>query len=207
MIEFKIGKQKVSIPTDWSELTLSQAIGLADNKDGDIIRTISIITGLDYEICYRLRSGDVEALLVPCLTFLNESFDQDRINDAKPPDTFTINGKTFSKYYSPGAMIYAQHLNLQALIADTNKRDIDKLAPCIAICCQKPETYNEDEQKRLENGAGWLPIYTAYSIAGFFFAQWQTFSNLQNSRKNLTTLMSRFGRASKSSPNLAHSIP
>ena len=199
MIKLKIGKDSVSIPTAWDEVTLGQAIALADNKDGDIIKTISTVTGLPYDTCYRLRSGDVEAVLVPCLTFLNESFDQSKIDKSEPPKTFTINGKTFSKYYDPAAMIYAQHLNLQALIADEKKRDIDKIAGCIAICCQRPDSYSEDEQRRLENGAMHLPIYQAWSIAGFFFVQFKTFLKLQNSRKRLNILTNRGGQASKSS--------
>lgn len=204
MIKLKIGKESVNVPTAWDEVTLGQAIGLSAVNDNNIIQIISIITGLPYDICYRLRSGDVEAVLVPCLTFLNDSFDQSKIDATEPPKTFTINGKTFSKYYDPAAMIYAQHLNLQALIADEKKRDIDKIAGCIAICCQRPDSYNEDEQRRLENGAMHLPLYQAWSIAGFFLSQFKTFLKLQNFQKKISTVTSRRGQASKSLKSSAY---
>lgn len=182
MVTFVIQKQKVQVPTQWAEVTLKQAIELSANKSGDVIMTLSILTGLPYDVCYRFRTGDVEAMFTPILTWLGEDLNEQELFKADPPKEFTLGIDRYSlKNFKPGEMIYAQHLNLERVINNKDSRDIDKVAPCIAICVQNPEKYSEGRQVALEQFVQQMPLFEAFSIAGFFFHKFQTSSNKRSS--------------------------
>jgi hypothetical protein len=199
MIALKIGDRKVQVAQGWHEVTLGQAICISSLKDSsDVVEMIAAVTGLDADYCARIRYGDVEYLLFPIVAWMGETMDADKLLKQDPPASFVLGGQTYRSRINPGEMIYAQHLNLEALIADKDLRDIDKVAPAIAICCQRPALYSEERQKVLEQFVMELPLFEAFAIAGFFFRQYQDSLRLQNYRQQLNTQRNRLGQALKS---------
>lgn len=195
MVTFLIDKKKVNVPTRWADVTLGQAIELSANKNADVVVTLSILTGLPYDTCYRLRTGDVEALITPVLQWLNEDVKEQDLLKQTPPEIFQIgDSRYFLRSFKPGAMIYAQHLNLETIVNDKERKDIDKVAPCIAICVQNPDKYSEERQKVLEQFVMALPLSEAFAIAGFFLQKFLSFSNKPNSATRIIPL-NKYGQA------------
>ena len=194
MVTFLIDKKKVHVPTRWADVTLQQAIDLSANKNADVVVTLSILTGLPYDTCYRLRTGDVDALITPVLQWLNEDVNEQDLLNQRPPEIFQLgDSRYFLRSFKPGAMIYAQHLNLETIVNDKQRKDIDKVAPCIAICVQNPEKYSEERQKVIEQLVGALPLSEAFAIAGFFLAKFLSFSNKPSSASRIIQL-NKYGR-------------
>jgi hypothetical protein len=198
MIALKIGDKKVRLAQGWHEVTLGQGIRISGLKDSsDVVEMIAAVTGLESDYCARIRFGDVEGLLYPVMSWMAEPMDSDTLLKQSPPDSFVLGGQTYRSKISPGDMIYAQHLNLEALVSNTDLRDIDKVAPAIAICCQRPDKYSEERQKVLEQFAMELPMFEAFAIAGFFFRQYQDSLKRRSYRDQLNIHRSRLGQALK----------
>jgi hypothetical protein len=207
MIPFKIGDNKVQIASGWHEITLGQAIRISKLKgSSDLVQMVAAVTGLDAEYCATIRYGDVESMLFPILAWMNEPMEADKLLKQSPPATFQLGGQMYRSRIDAGQMIYAQHLNLEALIANKELRDIDKVGPSIAICCQKPEKYSEERQTVLEQFAMELPLFQAFALSGFFFRQYQDSLKRQSYRDQLNIQRSRLKQALKNLKDSVFSI-
>lgn len=69
MIDFKINSKKASMSSSWDELTLNQYCKILNNK-GDIFETVSILSGLNYEIVKESTIIGLDDVLY-ALPFLN----------------------------------------------------------------------------------------------------------------------------------------
>ena len=132
------------------------------------------------------------------LQWLNEDVNEQDLLKQAPPEIFQLgDSRYFLRSFKPGAMIYAQHLNLETIVNDKQRKDIDKVAPCIAICIQNPDKYSEQRQKVLEELVGALPLSEAFAIAGFFLAKFLSFSSKPSLASRIIPL-NKYGRALKS---------
>jgi hypothetical protein len=203
---YKLGEHSVKIPQDWDEITLRQAIGLSKSGD-DVSEIMASITGIPSEVCKKIKALDVEVVLGSVLNFLKIKPDLDKMYSVKAPETFTLGDQTFSRYYKPGEMTWAQHLNFDAVAGNKDLSDLEKVAPVIAICCQQPDKYNEDTQKELEQYALDLPLNIATALCGFFFRQSLNFNEQQLSKTKLSTLQIKSKQALTILKGSALSIP
>jgi hypothetical protein len=187
MQNYKLGEHSVQIPQDWEEITLRQAIALSKSGD-DVSEIMAAITGIPSEITKRIKAIDVEVVFGSVLNFLKIKPDLDKMYAVKAPETFTLGDQTFSRYYKPGEMTWAQHLNFDAVAGNKDLSDLEKVAPVIAICCQQPDKYNEETQKELEQFALDLPLNISTAICGFFFRQLLNFNEQRLLKMKLSTL-------------------
>jgi len=186
MQPFKLGEHSVNIPENWEEITLRQAIALTKSGD-DITEIMAAITGIPSEVCKKIRALDVEVVLGSVLNFLKTKPDLEAMYSVKAPESFMLGEKTYSRYYKPGEMVWAQHLNFDAVVGNKSLTDLDKIAPVIAICCQQPDSFSEETQKELEQFVLDMPLNIATAICGFFFRQSLNFNKQQISKTKLNT--------------------
>ncbi len=189
---YKLGDYSVQIPQDWDEITLRQAIALSKAGD-DVSEIMAAITGISSAICKRIKAVDVEVVLGSILNFLKTKPDLDRMYSVKAPETFTLGDETFSRYYKPGEMVWAQHLNFDAVAGNKDINDLEKVAPVIAICCQQPDKYSEERQKELEQFVLDMPMNISTAICGFFFRQSLNFNEqrLSKTKSNILQIKSK----------------
>ncbi len=69
MIQFKLNGKKVQVASTWHDLTLTQYLKCFDLKD-DILQSVSLASGLDYEILKTAKIEGIEPLL-KAVSFLN----------------------------------------------------------------------------------------------------------------------------------------
>lgn len=190
MQPFKLGEYSVNIPENWEEITLRQAIELTKAGD-DVTEIMAAITGIPSDVCKKIRALDVEVVLGSVLNFLKTKPDLVEMYSVKAPETFKLGERVCSRYYKAGEMVWAQHLNFDAVVGNKSLTDLDKIAPVIAICSQQPDSYSEETQKELEQYALDLPLNIATAICGFFFRQSLNFNEQQISKTKLNTLRNR----------------
>jgi len=203
---YKLGEYSVKIPQDWEEITLRQAIALSKSGD-DVSEIMAAITGISSDVCKKIKAIDVEVVFGSVLNFLKIKPDLDKMYAVKAPETFILGDQTFSRYYKPGEMTWAQHLNFDAVAGNKDLSDLEKVAPVIAICCQQPDKYNEETQKELEQFALDLPLNISTAICGFFFRQLLNFNKQRLSKMKLSTLQTKSKQAFITLKGSGHLIP
>lgn len=199
MIPFRIGDKRVELPTDWDEVTLQQAIKLSSIPESseydNNIHILSSLTRLTENECSRIAVQDYVTYLLPMLQFINEQFDENDLMNQPLPDKVYLGLRKFDKYYPPGQMIWAQHLNFESIASNKKLNDLQKIPDIIATCIQKPDQYSEEVSEELKPFILKLPLFEAMSISGYYLKAITSFykTSKLNSKEEYTNEQIRAG--------------
>lgn len=174
MIPFKIDGKKYSLPDSWADVTVSQYRELKENAHTeDIVKTLSILTGVEYDTLYNTKRIDVMDKLLPFLVFLKEeSFDNNK------PKEVTVQGKRYPVAdlggYSWGQRIQAFKAMAKA---DKDKGDIYPVLSFVVAVYLYPivtgNKYSTDEAEKFSKEVvDKMPITEAWPIGSFFLSSY-----------------------------------
>jgi hypothetical protein len=121
----KIDGQPVNVPSSWHELTYGQSLRLKDATD---VEAMHVLTGVELEVCQRVRPELIAAILYPSTV----------MSEPELIDSPLILGKEVPRKI--GSMEFARKVNVDALKGD------DVVGRMVAIYCADGI---EDEDIRL----------------------------------------------------------
>ena len=114
-----INGQSVHIPSTWDDVTFSQFLQMKDCKDDSVL--LSVLTGIDVELCRQIKPNILEAILSPVAN----------IGEVEMLDDVQILGKPVPS--KVGSMEFARKVNCDAL--SRNYQDEEMIGRMVAIYC------------------------------------------------------------------------
>lgn len=117
MIGVQIGDFTYQCPTSWDECTVRQFMKLKDWTDGDFIRLVSILTGVDYEIIAACNNMDIDTKLVPHMEWLEKPFPK----SAERKTRVRVQGKMYDVPTDLAKYSFAQKIRLTERVAEEIK--------------------------------------------------------------------------------------
>ncbi len=166
----------LDFPTRWQDLKYSTFLKLytdwANDDPDDLLKLLTILTGVPYEIWYN-AVGDVNKDILPRLDFLK---DAPAIELEPVPTEIKIGDKVVKVPKEINTETYGQYLTLRkaAAKASGTENDLLKVIPtavAVYTYCQYYETKKIDENKLKEyiETISELPLYDVYPLGRFFF--------------------------------------
>lgn len=189
MIQFKIGKNVINVPSSYSELTVGQFFKLRDQaKDG--IDMLAILT-------HQTREYWAEQVDIDKISVLMESLDwvKNIPNFASflRPDRIEILGTWYDIPKGLGLHTLDQHYCFEDLIMKSNTmNDIDIIPQALAIYFQPlidKSKFDRDRLPAIEELITTCRIEEAFPVASFFLLKYKKYS--QRKQKHYTTNLLR----------------
>lgn len=174
MVEIKIEKVPYSLPTVWSEITLSQYRQMVQHKmDLSAERLLSILTGIDYETLLNFDASQFKSEeIFGKMTFVNKQFDP-----LKEPRQKVLNfgGREVPVIDDPRKERLGQKLRLQQIMARSikNKLDFPEIAAEVLATYYAPylnvnNSWKEEEVINLIPIIESMPVEHVLPEADFF---------------------------------------
>lgn len=203
MVPIKIGGISYNLPASYGELTCNQFAKLSKIEDqNNMIELLSILLSVDKEILEQCDMVDIDLVVLPFLSYLNEPMVANYII----PDKIEIKGVWYPKPKGIGVNTYGQKNHLQREVAKYEKAglsDVDLYPFAVALYMQpivSNSPYNADKVDDLIGDIKNCRINEVWPIASFFLMNY-----LRSTRKKqLDYLTSQ--AAKKSEQGLINSI-
>lgn len=175
MIAITINKVLFTIAENIGELTTYQYCELNKHRnDLNIIRMLSILTGIDYSVLNNADCSQFE----PILSLVKFDANENQLSELQVGETVTINDKVCNINQDLGTETFGQKVFAQQVVTNLVEEKIDKIEAIIkvaAIYLQPQYDGKEFDDKRaneLDQVLQDLPITHVYPVGNFFLSKY-----------------------------------
>lgn len=187
MKKYLIDGQKISVPTNYSEITYRQYKKLFATKKREI-ELISILIDVDVDTLQNVRVGEAWLQLVKDLQFITKPID---IENYVIPTSVAIADKTVSIPFDIGKETMAQYTDMRDLLKDDDNEGNISMAVAIYLQPLIDGEYNINKARNLRHQIENLPADFVICVGGFFLSNSLGLKNgfLKTYRKGGTVMM------------------
>ncbi len=162
------GKQAVSVPDSWAEISFEQFLLIENSWDRkDPVHLFSIITGIDFETLQESQDDYIEETLYRLVSFVFANTpDWDNLT---PPKKIMINGRIIAVPSDIGAGTLGQKVMLNTALSTV--KDVSQLmieALCIYLQPLYHGKYDQNKFNEFKQVLMKAPVLDCYAIARFF---------------------------------------
>lgn len=206
MIHFKINGKKVPMPSKWEDLTFNQYLQILNGSD-DLLKLVSILSGVDYEIVKQCTVIGLESV-IQAISFLNTPADIPGYTPKVGPYSLpgTKDGK-FDIQFESLAQFEDMRQIMKAVPRNESRFDIIALtkayAQFVSIYLQKIRDgkYDPEKAKSMIAEVEEMPALEVICAGSFFFLKLMSLSSgTQKASHPTNQTPKKSKQASKGSP-------
>jgi len=171
------GKQRITSPASWRELTIQQLIELETEWDGvNPIVLFSIVTGLDVGL---LKNSDQEGLEEKMLAICAFAYDQPQWDALPKPKHIEIGGEVYKTPDTINRKLLGQKIMVSQIAIKESADLISQIPRIVAIYMQAviDGEFKDERMEEVEALVRKSPAMDCYGLGKFFF---QKSVNLMN---------------------------
>lgn len=127
---FKLAGEEVSLPTSWGEVSTSMFFKLRKWDGDDFIKFLSIVTGLKYDLLFKLRQAEVDDKLMPYLDWWDDKIKWDGL---KPPKKIRFDGTRYNARIKPEEEPFGKKVMLQQAITKSKGGLVSNIPTAVSI--------------------------------------------------------------------------
>ena len=181
MVTITINKVVFNIAENISELCTFQYCEMNKHRDNlNIVRLLSILTGIDYTVLNNSDCSQFE----PILQLLNFDSKDKPLHEIECPESIVIDKKEIEVIKEIGQETFGQKVFAQQIVNDMIAERCDKIEALVKVAAiyLQPKidgSFDDKKARQLETKLMELPIIDVYPVGNFFLSKYVNYLPLK----------------------------